>query len=153
STKTPHNSGEESKPSNALQTTVNVNTGESGSGSVSVTIPITVEVKVGTPIAGSASGQAVIGSADVDPVRVEEAVRRYWKSRPKDVVAARVGFFDEDGTIGDRPCIAVSVAPKQLAAVEAAGPKTFEGVPVQYFPADASEQIAAMPELESVDSI
>jgi hypothetical protein len=69
------------------------------------------------------------------------------------VLAARVGYFDEGDWIGDRPCIAASVAPSRWPEFEETGPREFRGTPIRYLPADVDEQIAALPALEAVDTI
>ena len=62
----------------------------------------------------------------VDVARVEEVLPDFWDQRPEGVLAARVGYFDEDGAIGDIPCIAASVKPSQLASFELGGPAQYK---------------------------
>lgn len=123
-------------------------------GGVSITIPLTLTLSLETPVVAAAvtAGSGAAGSPPSVP-QVEEAVQTFWESRPEDVLAARVGFDEDNGRIGDRPFVAVSVRPDRLAAVQASGPTQVRGVPVHYFPADADEQIQTLPELESVDEI
>jgi phosphatidylserine/phosphatidylglycerophosphate/cardiolipin synthase-like enzyme len=126
-------------------------------GSVSITIPLTITIGLGAPVygAGGSAGTASTStlSRPVDVARVEQAVLDFWDSRPEAVIAARIGYLDEDEKIGDRPCIAVSVPPAQWAVFEAKGPHEFNGVPIRYMPADIDEQLQALPVVESVDSI
>lgn len=122
-------------------------------GSVTVTIPITISVGLGAPVVGTAAPTATSDVRPLDAARVEEAVMVFWDARPQGVLAARVGYFDEGDEIGDRPCIAVSVALDRWAAFESTGPHEFQGAPIRYLPADADEQIQALPSVESVDSI
>ncbi|MBC8112816.1 MAG: trypsin-like peptidase domain-containing protein [Candidatus Saccharimonas sp.] len=123
-------------------------------GSVTVTVPLTLTISLGTPVVGSGV-PAGSGGAGAPPkvAQVEEAVRAFWESRPEDVLAARVGFDDDNGRVGDRPFVAASVRPDRLAIVQAAGPTAVHGVPVRYFPADVDEQVQTLLELESVDEI
>jgi hypothetical protein len=150
--------------------------------SVSLTIPVTVTVSIGTPqtnvarqtstvttTAGPAAAGTTTTGTSTDPnvtaattstqplavpvSRVEEVLPDYWDQRPEGVLAARVGYFDKDDTVGDVPCIAVSVKPSMLSTFELGAPTLYKGVPVRYLPADVDEQVQAMPGLESVDSI
>ncbi|WP_035678331.1 phospholipase D-like domain-containing protein [Bradyrhizobium liaoningense] len=143
--------------------------------SVSLTIPITVTVSIGTPQTPTAAapaepvtaGPTTITGPSADPKagtpasqppavpvsRVEDVLPDYWQQRPEGVLAARVGYFDKDDTVGDVPCIAVSVKPSMLSTFDLGAPTLYEGVPVRYLPADVDEQVQAMPGLESVDSI
>jgi len=114
-------------------------------GGVSVTIPLTITVTVGSQT--NLSSPAQYGVADV-----EKAVLAFWDARPEGVVAARVGYVDDGEKIGDIPCIAASVLPTQMAAVESSALQEFHGVPVRYLPANVQEQIDQMVP-ESVDSI
>ena len=52
---------------------------------------------------------------------IEPAVEAFWAQRPDGVVAARVGYLEESGEIGDTPCIAVSVVPQAFEAVHTSG--------------------------------
>lgn len=124
-----------------------------GAGSVTVTIPLTITVGLGAPISGSAGTAPVSTAPPLDVTRVEQAVLNFWDARPEGILAVRVGYFDDGDRIGDRPCIAASVAPKRWATFEATAPREFQGVPVRYLPADVDEQIQAHPLVESVDSI
>jgi hypothetical protein len=142
------------QPTNVATTAVQV----SGNGTVSVTIPLTITVGLGSPVVGTSLAND--GNGELRPDRpqassanVEEAVKAYWESRPKDVLAARVGYFDEHGEIGDKPCIAASVAPNRWTEFEKTAPGEFQGVPIRYMPAEVAEQIASHPLVESVDSI
>jgi hypothetical protein len=80
---------------------------------------------------------------------VEAAVEAFWAQRSKDVIAARVGYFEENGEIGDTPCIAVSVAPQALEALRTRGPQTFQGYPVTWAPATVEEQSDSLMDLEA----
>ncbi|MFM7160008.1 MAG: trypsin-like peptidase domain-containing protein, partial [Planctomycetaceae bacterium] len=123
--------------------------------SATFTIPLTIRVELGFPVAGSRA----VSPADApqatgnDLSRVESAVRSYWRTKPEGVLAARVGFLDDGETIGDQPCIAVSVSPSRLPEFEARGQKEFEGIALSYYPAEVGEQIDAIPSLEAVESI
>jgi phosphatidylserine/phosphatidylglycerophosphate/cardiolipin synthase-like enzyme len=131
-------------------------TAAADAGSVSVTVPLEITLKLGTPLAGNltvALSQAGAAKASVDPSRAEAAARNFWSSRPEGVTGVRVGFLDEGTAIGDVPCIAVSAPASRLAAVAAAGPKTFEGFAVRYEAAGVAEQMEAMPGLEVSDTI
>jgi hypothetical protein len=90
---------------------------------------------------------------DVDVARVEQVLPEYWAQKPEGVLAARVGFFDNGDEIGDKPCIAASVKPAELGSFQLGGPAFYKGVPIRYLPADVDEQVQALPEFESVDSI
>ena len=150
--------------------------------SVSFTIPVTVTFSIGTPqtnvaaqtstlttTAGPAAAGTTTTGTSTDPnvtaattstqppavpvSRVEEVLPDFWDQRPEGVLAARIGYFDKDDTVGDVPCIAVSVKPSMLSTFELGAPTLYKGVPVRYLPADVDEQVQAMPGLESVDSI
>jgi phosphatidylserine/phosphatidylglycerophosphate/cardiolipin synthase-like enzyme len=139
--------------------------GDIGSGAVTVTLPLSITVSLGQPIdprsikIGVATpGSGTRGGADggggpKDPATVERAAQAFWKARPEGVVAVRVGFDSDGDEIGDVPFIAASVPANRLDAVEAAGPASFEGCEVRYIAANVAEQIDAMPQVESVDSI
>ncbi|WP_165226241.1 phospholipase D-like domain-containing protein [Aquisphaera insulae] len=129
-------------------------------GAVGVMIPLTLTLSLGTPVVLGAGTPATAGlpaTGDEPSIptvaQTEEAVRAFWASRPADVVAARVGFEDVDGRIGDRPFVAASVRPDRLAAARGAGPSRVLGVPVHYFPADVAEQVEALPAQEAVEEI
>jgi len=87
----------------------------------------------------------IVGAAAVaaggKATSAEAAVEAFWAQRPQDVVAARVGFLEDNGEIGDTPCIAVSVLPRSLSAVSASGPQIFQGYQVNYTPATIEEQL------------
>jgi len=129
---------------------------------ITVTIPLSITVSLDQPI-DLASLQIAARAptpADAQPdwsardaAAVETAVRRFWRQRPHGVVAARVGFEDDGDVIGDTPCISASVPASRLAAVAAAGPATFEGLPVRYVPASVAEQLEAWSTVESVGNI
>ena len=142
--------------------------------SVSITLPVTVTVTIGMPVTsssgavapgisvGATRSAAVSPAAPSHPVvappvvpveKVEEVLSDYWASKPANVLGARVGYFDEGDSIGNTPCIAVSVKPSGLATFELGAPVLFKGVPVRYLPADVDEQIQSLPAFESVDSI
>lgn len=123
-----------------------------GQGSVTISVPVNITISVGTPSVGGAAISTSI-SPSKDPRAAEAAVAAFWDNRPNGVVAARVGFREEDDDIGDVPLIAASVPVDQLAAVQAAGPATFQGYEVRYYAADATEIIESEVALESVDSI
>jgi len=152
------------------------NVGAAGGGSVSITIPVTVTVSVGAPqspvspqvsVAPAAPGIPVDpgapsvatggtpppANAAVDVARVEEVLPDFWDHRPEGILAARVGYFDKDDTIGDLPCIAASVQPSRLSGFELGGPHYYKGVPIRYLAADVDEQVQSLPTVESVDSI
>lgn len=133
-----------------------------GNNAVSVTIPLTITVGLGEPVVGAQGITSTItappttdSKPDIpsDAEHVEEAVKAFWASRPSGVLAARVGYLDEHGEIGDEPCIAASVAPKRWAEFESTAPSEFQGVPIRYLPAEVAEQIETLPGLETVDSI
>lgn len=140
--------------------------------SVTITIPLRVTLMVGTPTVAEPVGP---NAPAADPARggddaaattrnlsaprrvslaaAEAAAQAFWDQRPDGVVAVRVGFIDDGGDIGDVPLIAASVPAGELARVRAVGPRRFQTLEVGYFPADVAEQIATLPELESVESI
>lgn len=121
-------------------------------GSVTVTIPLTITVALGQPVAASPAPGGV-GSAPSNALDAEAAARAFWDRRPEGVVAARVGFLEDGGRIGDTPYISASVAASDVARAEARGPAAFQGFEVRYEPANAAEQIEAMPAFESVETI
>jgi V8-like Glu-specific endopeptidase len=129
-----------------------VQQGPAGAKEVVVTIPITLRITLGAPVVSSDAGRRVEPAPALDAARVERAAKAYWDARPAEAVAVRVGYLDNGDRVGDRPCIAVSVKPDQLRAVEASAPTEFQGVPVRYLPAGADEQVEAFA-LEAVDSI
>jgi phosphatidylserine/phosphatidylglycerophosphate/cardiolipin synthase-like enzyme len=110
-------------------------------GTVSVTVPVTVTVSLG----GNTGAVAAQGKA----TSIEAAVEAFWAQRPDGVVAARVGYLEENGEIGDTPCIAVSVVPQALETVRARGPQAFQGYQVNYTPATVQEQVDALIDLEA----
>jgi hypothetical protein len=118
---------------------------------VEVTIPLTIKISLGQPLTLGPTGKPSSKAPDI--AEVESAVQQFWTTRPDGVLAARVGFINDGDAVGDVPCIAASVLPSRLAQVAVTGPSQFLGVPVQYFPANVAEQIEAVPEAESVDSI
>ena len=120
-------------------------------GAVTVTIPLTITVGLGAPVVPAVSVTTSTATARPDPAAAEAAAQAFWDQRPEGVMAARVGFLDDGDRIGDIPCIAASVAPDQLAAVEARGPANFRGFTVSYQPANVTEQIDAWPTVESVE--
>ncbi len=113
-------------------------------GSVSITVPLTITVSLGGAAAAAAQGRPQAQAASV-----EAAVEAFWAQRSKDVIAARVGYFEENGEIGDTPCIAVSVAPQALEALRTRGPQTFQGYPVTWAPATVEEQMESLMDLEA----
>lgn len=119
---------------------------------VVVTIPLTIKVSLGEAMA-PASPDTGSRALPASVSEVETALRQFWISRPAGVLAARVGFSDANEAIGDEPFIAASVLASQLPQVAASAPSHWLGIPVRYFPAEVSEQVDQMPELESVDSI
>lgn len=125
-----------------------------GASTVSTTVTLNVPLVITVTLGGqvTATVQAGGGGRPAAP-DVEAATVAFWEQRPQGVVAARVGYLDDGDQIGDTPCIAAAVPAEQLPAVEAAGPHTFQGFAVRYLPANVGEQIAAMPLVESVDSI
>jgi hypothetical protein len=152
-------------PAADVKLTAAVDVPPSADAQVVVTIPLTITVSVGAAVVGTGANDAVLpldvsvshagaaaGGLVQDTARVEEAAKSYWDSHPKDVLAARVGYFDEGDRIGDRPCIAVSVKPDRWREFEATAAGEFEGVPIRYLPADVDEQVQSL-DLESVDSI
>ena len=110
-------------------------------GTVSVTLPVTITVDLGTM--SSAAG----ATGMVAPI--ENVVEAFWKQRPEGVVAARVGYFEDDGRIGDTPCIAVSAQPRALEGLRADGPQLFQGYEVHYTPATVEEQLEGLMSLEA----
>ena len=118
-----------------------------------ITFPVTVTVTLGPPQAAAAAVPAPPLQAPVRDIgHVEDAVLKFWDSRPEGVIAARVGFLDKDGTIGDVPCIAVSVTPARWREFQGKA-REYEGVPVMYMPADIDEQLQSHPLVEAADSI
>jgi phosphatidylserine/phosphatidylglycerophosphate/cardiolipin synthase-like enzyme len=115
-------------------------------GSVSITVPLTITVSLGGAAVAAAQGGR---QAQEQAASVEAAVEAFWAQRSKDVIAARVGYFEENGEIGDTPCIAVSVAPQALEALRTRGPQTFQGYPVTWAPATVEEQIDSLMDLEA----
>jgi phosphatidylserine/phosphatidylglycerophosphate/cardiolipin synthase-like enzyme len=125
-------------------------------GAQTVTIPLTITVSLGAPMLPGAlhpAAQVTVDPQTLTPARVGRAVIDYWKERPEGAVAARVGFLDDGDRIGDTPCIAVSVLPSRWSEFEQNAPQAFQGIPVRYLPAEANEQIEALPQAESVTSI
>jgi phosphatidylserine/phosphatidylglycerophosphate/cardiolipin synthase-like enzyme/V8-like Glu-specific endopeptidase len=142
--------------------------GAAGAGAVTVTIPLSITVSLGQPVtggmltitpgtgagaAGPASGGGGGGAAVADPNQAEAAVRAFWDERPQGVIAARVGFEEKEGEIGDEVFIAASVPPDQLVAVAARGPSEYHGFSVRYLPANVTEQVESATIVESVDRI
>jgi hypothetical protein len=124
----------------------------------SVTFPLTVTLSLGPAMnitAVAAGGPATPAAAvqRITAADVEKAAADYWRSRPEGVVAVRVGFIDQDGKIGDQPCIAASVLPSRLAALEAEAPTSLQGVPIRYLPATADEQLESLRQVEAVSSV
>lgn len=126
--------------------------GPTASATVTLNLPLTITVSLGGQAAASATARIGLAGAPRAP-DVEAATIAFWEQRPEGVIAARVGFLDDGEAIGDTPCIAASVAAERLPEVEARGPRDFQGFAVRYLPATVGEQVAAMPMLESVDSI
>ena len=161
-TPTPSSTATTSSPTGA---TVVVGAASRAVASVDITVPLTITITIGMPVTGDASGSAASAGTGspakqpsaappvVDVARVEEVLRDYWTQKPANVLAARVGYFDEGDSIGNTPCIAVSVKPSDLATFELGAPTLYKGVPVRYLPADVDEQVQALPTFESVDSI
>ncbi len=141
---------DETRPPSQPQAGTTITTSDGG---VTFTIPLTLTLTLGTPVLGGTPSGGAFDSAPVTIPKALEAVRSFWADRPKEVVAARVGFDDAGGRVGDHPFVAASVRPDHLAAIKARGPFQIRGVPIQYFPADADEQTQAIAELESVDEI
>jgi hypothetical protein len=112
-----------------------------GDGTVTVTVPVTVTVSLG--------GIAAVAAASNNAMSAEAAVEAFWVQRQPGVVAARVGYLEQDGEIGDTPCIAVSVAPPALATLRGSGPQMFQGYQVKYTPATVEEQVEALMDLEA----
>lgn len=110
-------------------------------GTVSVTVPFTITVSIG----GSSGVVAAQGKA----TSVEAAVEAFWAQRSDGVIAARVGYLEESGGIGDTPCIAVSVHPYAVEALRKSEPETFQGYRVSYTPATVEEQIEAIMDTEA----
>lgn len=124
-------------------------------GAVGTVVPVTPATPVTPPepISPARPGGVVTPPAVIDIERVEEVLPEFWDQRPEGVLAARVGFFDQDDAVGDVPCIAASVKPSELSNFERGGSSHFKGVPVRYLPADVDEQVEALPVFESVDKI
>jgi len=112
-----------------------------GRGTVSVTVPVTITVDLGT--ISTVAGAARVGMS------VEHAAEAFWKQKPEGVLAARVGYLEDDGRIGDTPCIAVSAQPGALEGLRADGPHSFQGYQVQYAPATVEEQLEGLMSLEA----
>lgn len=118
-------------------------------GVATVTVPLTITVSLGAPSAAPLG----LPAAGTSIESAEAAVADFWDQRPEGVVAARLGFAEEDGEIGDRPIIAAAVRADQLAALQANGRGQFMGLEVLYFAADAAEIAASVPGLEAVESV
>lgn len=125
------------------------------SGTVGTVAPVTPAPPITPPepISPARPSGGVTTPAVIDVERVEEVLSEFWEQRPEGVLAARVGFLDQDDAVGDVPCIAASVKPSELANFERGGPTIFKDVPVRYLPADVDEQLEALPAFESVDKI
>lgn len=121
-------------------------------GAATVTLPLTITVRLGsTDLVANAGAQ----TAD-RPMCTEQAdalVGSYWDQRPDGVVAARLGFGEDGGEIGDVPFIAASVPADRLAASQATAPSRFGGLEVRYFAADAAELLDNLPGLEAVERV
>ena len=127
-------------------------------GAVTVTIPLSITVSLGQPLSGAAltlttGGSGVVSPHPASPDIAEAAVAAFWDERPEGVVAARVGFSDDDDTIGDDMFISASVPADRLAEVVARAPSAYKGFAVRYSPANVIEQIDSRAIVESVDSI
>lgn len=118
-------------------------------GSATLTVPLTVTVRLGSPTDSSSPST----QRPTDPDLAETLVSRFWEQRPDGVVAARLGFKEDNGQIGDAPFIAASVPAEQLASAQATAPSQFGGLEVRYFAADAAELLDGLPGLESVDHV
>ena len=138
-------------PSSTPSTIVSSSLSTQGGSSVSASFLLTITANLSPYAPPVQPSQGA--SQPLTVARVEKAISDYWKSRPEGVVAARFGYFDEGDQIGDRPCIAVSVVPRMWADFNRSGPQDFDGVPIRYLPADAMEQVEAMPEVEAIASI
>lgn len=117
-------------------------------GAASVTVPLTITVSLGAPLASGAAAAAVTSIETA-----EAAVADFWDQRPEGVIAARLGFAEEGGEIGDQPFIAAAVPADQLAAMQQGGRAHFMGLEVRYFAADAAEIVSSFPALEAVDAV
>lgn len=121
-------------------------------GAVAINIPLSITVQLGVP--GPGTGTATGYQASTMSTETAEAtVRDFWDQRPDGVIAARLGFAEENGEIGNTPFIAASVPADQLAAAQASACRQFGGLNVRYFPADVAELLDSLPEFEAVESI
>src|SRR5262249_12954859 len=72
-------------------------------GAVTLSVPLTITLALGQPVQAQVQTGGVYGGAVTQPTlaqptaaQVEAAAKQYWRQRPADVVAVRVGF-DSDG--------------------------------------------------------
>ena len=122
----------------------------------SVTVPLTITLGLGGPslsFGGAGTADAAPASRKITEADAEAAVKAFWGQRPEGVVGARVGYDVEGDRFSDEAVIAASVPADQLAAVAAAGPKAFQGVPVRYYPASPQELVESLGVLESSSTI
>jgi PLD-like domain/Trypsin-like peptidase domain len=131
---------------------------QAAGGAVTVTIPLSITVSLGQAVSAGAVILAQATSRGIPapappPNPAEAAVRAFWEERPQGVIAARVGFVDQDGAIGDAVFVAAAVPAYQLDAAVSQGPTEYRGLPVHYLPANVAEQIDSGALVESVDSI
>lgn len=121
-----------------------------GGPSFTVQVPITITLTVGSPAPVDIAKASAPVVAAPRAASIDDAVEAYWASRPTGVVAARVGFLESGGAIGDTPCIAASVLPSAWGALEDG---EFQGHPLRFFPATAAEQFDARGMLEGATEI
>lgn len=126
-------------------------------GTASIIIPLTITVQVGVPVVGgNVAPDPQLAQSPHLAMSMEAAdavVRDFWDQRPDGVLAARLGFSEDRGAIGDAFFIAASVAADQLATLQATARTQFGGLGVLYYAADAAELLDSWPVFEAVESV
>jgi phosphatidylserine/phosphatidylglycerophosphate/cardiolipin synthase-like enzyme len=122
-------------------------------GTAAMTLPLTITVRLGLPSGGSAAAGQPPTPPQISIEQADSLLGDFWQQRPDGVVAARLGFEEKAGEIGDLLFIAASVPADQLTAVQAAAAKEFGGLGVRYFAADAAELLDRMPMVEAIERV
>lgn len=122
-------------------------------GTAAMTLPLTISVRLGASPGSSAAPNQLPTPPQMSVELADALVGDFWRQRPDGVVAARLGFEERSGEIGNRPFIAASVPADQLPIAQATGPKEFGGLAVQYFAADAAELLDSMPMVEAIERV
>ena len=122
-------------------------------GTAAMTLPLTITVRLGLPPVGGAGPSHPLATQHISVEQADALVSDFWRQRPDGVVAARIGFEERSGEIGDQLFIAASVPADRLAATQATAAKEFGGLAVQYFAADAAELLDSMPMVEAIDRV